>query len=148
MGDMPSQAVTPSGVVEVHDPGGDPQPRLGPGAEAVPVDVLHFDGRVESLGGGVVQSRTDSAHRLQDPEPPAGLLVRLGGVLPYSTGGCNTVGLKGEQQFVEFFGWCLPAECLARSEWKMTPSMVPPRFAAAIRSEATARSASWCSLIA
>ncbi len=54
----------------------------GLNCQSPPVDVLHFDGRVESLGGGVVQSRTDSAHRLQDPEPPAGLLVRLGGVLP------------------------------------------------------------------
>src|SRR6266508_2033918 len=103
-----------SGVVEVDDPGRDLQACLGSGAEPVPVDVLHLDGRVEGFTGRVVQGRADPAHRLQDPEPTAGCLVRLGAVLP----GFN------------------------RSLWKITPSTVPPRLAEAIESEATARSAS------
>jgi hypothetical protein len=101
------------GCCEVHDPGRDLQPCFDAGAEPVPVDVLHLDGRVECLAGGVAQCRADPARRLQPVEATAGGLEGLGGVL-----------------------------LAARSEWKITPSMVPPRMAAAIRSEATASSAS------
>jgi hypothetical protein len=49
-------AVSPAGVVEVHDPGRDPDPGLGPSSEVLPVHELDLERGVERLGGGVVQT--------------------------------------------------------------------------------------------
>ena len=53
-------------------PSGDLQPHLGAGTEPVPVDELDLDDRVERLGGGVLQPKSDLARRPQHPECGAG----------------------------------------------------------------------------
>lgn len=61
-----TRAVSPSGVVEVGDPGGNPDPGLGVGGEGVPMDVLDLQDAVERLADGEVETRSDSAYGLED----------------------------------------------------------------------------------
>jgi len=58
-------------------PSGDLQPHLGAGTEPVPVDELDLDDRVERLGGGVLQPKSDLAAGRCTPsavQAPSGVL--------------------------------------------------------------------------
>src|SRR3990172_5109843 len=58
-------------VVVVVDEGGDLLSGLVLGGEAPAGQQFVFEGRVEALGGGVVERRADTAHRLDGPETGA-----------------------------------------------------------------------------
>jgi hypothetical protein len=58
--------VAPAWVGEAFEVVEDGHPRLGPGAEAVLVEELAFQGGEEALGHGVIETVTDRAHRRGD----------------------------------------------------------------------------------
>src|SRR3990172_2754056 len=70
-----------SPVVVVVDEGGDLPAGLVLGGEVPAGQQFVLEGRVEALGGGVVERRADTAHRLDGPESGAGVGEHVAGVL-------------------------------------------------------------------